>query len=141
MPGDESKGIDGHLFRLIATFEAAAMQQMGKVANPLTGDVEISLEGARDAIEMLDMLRLKTSGNLNDSESRFLEHVLYQLRMNYVDVAEDSPGPSDAPGANEEGGNGEEKRRAAGDGDGRGDAEGTAEARGAGGEGDSEGDE
>lgn len=84
---EKNKGIDGHLFRLIATFEAAAMQQMGKIANPISGDVEVSLEGARDAIEMLDMLRRRTVGNLNGDESRFLEHVLYQLRMNYVDVA------------------------------------------------------
>ena len=141
MPGDESKGIDGHLFRLIATFEAAAMQQMGKVANPLTGDVEISLEGARDAIEMLDMLRRKTSGNLNDGESRFLEHVLYQLRMNYVDVAEGSSGSSDAGGADEEDGNGEETRPSAEDGDGGGDGRSAGKARPAGGEDDSEGGE
>ncbi len=36
---------------------------------------------------MLDMLRAKTDGNLNADEKRLLEHVLYQLRMNYVDVA------------------------------------------------------
>ncbi len=84
---EQEKGIDGHLFRLIATFEAAAMQQLGKIANPITGDVEVSLDGARDAIEMLDMVRRKTTGNLNGDEGRFLDHVLYQLRMNYVDVA------------------------------------------------------
>jgi len=69
---------------------------MGKIANPISGDVEVSLEGARDAIEMLDMLRRRTVGNLNRDESRFLEHVLYQLRMNYVDVAgEAAAGPED----------------------------------------------
>jgi hypothetical protein len=90
------KGIDGHLFRLIATFEAAAMQQLGKIANPITGDVEVSLEGAADAIEMLDMVRRKTEGNLNEDERRFLDHALYQLRMNYVDVA--NAGDQGAPG-------------------------------------------
>jgi hypothetical protein len=101
-------GIDGYLFRLIATFEAAAMQQLGKIAHPLTGDVEVDLSGASDSIEMLAAIQRKTDGNLNADEKRLLEHVLYQLRMNYVDVAkeqgeakaEDEPaGEADGPDA------------------------------------------
>ncbi len=101
-------GIDGYLFRLIATFEAAAMQQLGKIAHPLTGDVEVDLPGASDSIEMLAAIQRKTDGNLNGDEKRLLEHVLYQLRMNYVDVAkeqeeaksEDAPvGDADIPDA------------------------------------------
>ena len=83
----QAPGIDGYLFRLIATFEAAAMQQMGKIAHPLTGEVEVDLQGASDSIEMLAAIQRKTAGNLNDDEKRLLDHVLYQLRMNYVDVA------------------------------------------------------
>jgi len=86
----EVSGIDGYLFRLIATFEAAAMQQMGKIAHPLTGDVEVDLAGASDSIEMLSAIQRKTEGNLNADEKRLLDHVLYQLRMNYVDVAKES---------------------------------------------------
>jgi hypothetical protein len=85
-------GIDGYLFRLIATFEAAAMQQLGKIAHPVTGDVEVDLLGARDSIEMLVAIQRKTEGNLNDDEKRLLEHVLYQLRMNYVDVSSEQKG-------------------------------------------------
>jgi len=86
----ERTGIDAYFFRLVATFEAAAMQQLGKIAHPVTGDVEVSLEGARDSIEMLDMMRRKTDGNLNDDEGQLLDHVLYQLRMNYVEVSRES---------------------------------------------------
>ncbi len=105
-------GIDGYLFRLIATFEAAAMQQLGKIAHPLTGDVEVDLPSASDSIEMLAAIQRKTDGNLNADEKRLLEHVLYQLRMNYVDVAkeqgeaktEEPPaGDADGPDAEEAG--------------------------------------
>jgi len=85
----DATGIDGYLFRLIATFEAAAMQQLGKIAHPLTGDVEVDLAGASDSIEMLAAIQRKTDGNLNADEKRLLDHVLYQLRMNYVDVAKE----------------------------------------------------
>jgi len=97
----EVSGIDGYLFRLIATFEAAAMQQLGKIAHPLTGDVEVDLSGASDSIEMLSAIQRKTEGNLNADEKRLLDHVLYQLRMNYVDVAKEQGGSS---GGAQEGG-------------------------------------
>ncbi len=97
--------IDAHFFRLVATFEAAAMQQLGKIANPLTGDVEIRLDGAREAIDMLDMMRRKTEGNLDEDEQRLLEHVLYQLRMNFLDVSreEQSGAAEDAAPSGDEG--------------------------------------
>lgn len=86
------EGIDGYFFRLVATFEAAAMQQMGKIASPITGDVEVNLDGARDSIDMLGMLHTKCDGNLNEDEQRLLDHVLFQLRMNYVDVSREAGG-------------------------------------------------
>ena len=105
---ERTAGIDGYLFRLIATFEAAAMQQLGKIAHPLTGDVEVNLEGASDSIEMLVAIQRKTEGNLNIDESRLLEHVLYQLRMNFVDVAEEQKKGS---GGSAESGDGDEGKK------------------------------
>jgi len=34
------------------------------------------------------MIKRRTAGNLDEDELRFLEHTLYQLRMNYVDEVE-----------------------------------------------------
>ncbi len=112
-PSGPETAFDGHFFRLVATFEAAAMQQLGKIAHPLTGEVDVSLEGARDSIDMLGMLKRKCAGNLSDDETRLLEHVLHQLQMNYVDVsAEQDSGTGDggdssgAGGAEADGDNG-----------------------------------
>jgi len=101
MSDDDLKtpGLDTHFFRLVATFEAAAMQQLGKIAHPMTGDVEVSLEGARDSIDMLDMLKRKSDGNLNKDEERLLEHVLYQLRMNYLETSREQESGDAAPDA------------------------------------------
>jgi hypothetical protein len=111
---DRVPGIDGYLFRLIATFEAAAMQQLGKIAHPVTGDVEVDLAGASDSIEMLAAIQRKTEGNLNADEKRLLEHVLYQIRMNYVDVAREE----------------EQKQETAGEGGGEGAGDGSGESAG-----------
>lgn len=69
---------------LVHSFQAAAMQQMGKTLNPFTEKMERDLRQARLSIDMLEMLQERTSGNLTGEESRFLTHVLTELRLNYV---------------------------------------------------------
>lgn len=121
------EGIDGYFFRLVATFEAAAMQQMGKIASPITGDVEVNIDGARDSIDMLGMLHRKCDGNLNEDEQRLLDHVLYQLRMNYVEVSSEAASEERAGAGS---GAGRETEGGEGSGDGA-DTEGDAGADGA----------
>lgn len=55
------------------------------------GDLELedgqsaeNLEMARMHLDLLDVLRQKTVGNLNAQESAFLEDLLYRLRVRYV---------------------------------------------------------
>ena len=75
-------------FYMVSSFEMAALQQMGKMKNPLTDKIEKNLEQAQFTIDLLDMLKEKTKGNLNDDESKFLEHLLGQLKLNYLDEVE-----------------------------------------------------
>lgn len=90
---------------LIHSFQAAAMQQLGKTANPYTQKIERDLPQAKLSIDVLEMLQTRTSGNLVAEEARFLQHVLTELRLNYVaEVDEDkkakaAPAPSPPPAA------------------------------------------
>ena len=72
-------------FSLIMTFQAAAMQQMGKLKNPISDKIERDLQQAQLSIDIIDMLEEKTKGNLTDDESRFLKGILQELKLNYVD--------------------------------------------------------
>ncbi|HEY6572771.1 MAG TPA: DUF1844 domain-containing protein [Candidatus Eisenbacteria bacterium] len=69
---------------LVHSFQAAAMQQMGKTVNPFTQEIERDLSQAQLSIDMLRMLEGRTKGNLTHEESRFLAHVLRELQLNYV---------------------------------------------------------
>ena len=40
---------------------------------------------------MLDMLEEKTRGNLTDDEGKLLKHVLGELKLNYVETANEKP--------------------------------------------------
>ena len=73
--------------QLVLSFHAAAWQQMGKSANPFTGEVERNLDMAKNSIDILGMLEEKTKGNLTEQEVKILQHILTELRMNYVDEA------------------------------------------------------
>jgi len=77
--------------QLVIMFQGAAMQQMGKVMNPITNKIERDLEQARLSIDILGMIEEKTKGNLSDEEKRFLDHVLFELRMNYMDEVNKPP--------------------------------------------------
>jgi len=77
--------------QLVLSFQAAAWQQMGKVASIITGKIERNIEMAKHSIDMLAMLEEKTKGNLNEDESKYLAHVLYELRMNYLDEVKKGP--------------------------------------------------
>ncbi len=74
--------------QLVLSFQASAMQQMGKVMNIFTHKVERDLAQAQMSIDMLAMLQDKTMGNLTEEEARLLDRALFELRMNYVDEVE-----------------------------------------------------
>ncbi len=79
----------GALFvNLVMMFHTAAMQHMGKLKNPITDKIERDLLQAQVSIDMLDMLKAKTKGNLTEEETRFLDRVISELKLNYVDEAE-----------------------------------------------------
>ena len=83
---------------LIHSFQAAAMQQMGKIPNPYTQKIERDMPQAKLSIDVLEMLQTRTSGNLVGEEARFLQHVLTELRLNYVaELEEDKKKASGQP--------------------------------------------
>ena len=80
--GDES---DILFLSLIFNFQAAAVQQMGKMVNPMTGKTERDMAAAKQSIDLLDCLERKTRGNLASEEERAIQEILTNLRLNYVD--------------------------------------------------------
>ena len=71
--------------QIVIMFQGAAMQQLGKVKNPVSDKIERDLDHARNTIDILGMLEVKTKGNLTTQEDQFLQLVLSELRLNYVD--------------------------------------------------------
>jgi hypothetical protein len=89
--------------QLVAMLHFAAMQQMGKVKNPVTDTIERNLDGARHTIDTLDMLQIRTKGNLTREEEQFLVQMLQELKLNYVDEVAKGPSPTVPGGTTTEG--------------------------------------
>jgi hypothetical protein len=60
-----------------------ALHQMAGERNPATGAVEVALEEARQTIEILEMLKEKTKGNLTVDEKRTVEDLIYHLKLEF----------------------------------------------------------
>lgn len=71
--------------QLLYLLHHSAMQELGKVKNPMTDKVELNLEQASQVIDMLEMLKEKTGGNLSDELAKTQEMMLSELRLNYAD--------------------------------------------------------
>jgi hypothetical protein len=80
-PGD----IDFPTF--ILSLASSVQISMGLVPNPMTGGIETDLMHAKQTIDILGMLEEKTTGNLAPEESGLLKQILFQLRMQYVEIS------------------------------------------------------
>jgi hypothetical protein len=82
---------DQLFIQLLYVFHASAMQSMGKLKNPITDKIERDLPQAKQSIDMVEMMKEKTKGNLSPDLQRILDGLLTELRMNYVDESAKPP--------------------------------------------------
>lgn len=75
-----------------------AMMLLGKMPHPRSGQKVQDLEGARLFIDQLEMIEIKTKGNLSKEEESLLKQTLLSLHLAFVEVVE-SPAPSPPPGS------------------------------------------
>ena len=69
---------------LINAMAQPALLFLGELRHPGTEEAKVDLEQARIHIDMLELLHVKSRGNLTSDEQSLLENMLYQLRMLYV---------------------------------------------------------
>ena len=81
-PGHPSTAVQYNAF--IVSLASTAFIHLGELADPVTGKKEINLDGARQMIDILDMLREKTRGNLDPAELELTNGVLYELKLKYA---------------------------------------------------------
>ena len=75
---------DQLLLQLIYMFHTSAMQGLGKIADP-TGSINKNLDYVSQTIDLMEMLKEKTKGNINEELEKTLDQMISELQLNYVD--------------------------------------------------------
>jgi hypothetical protein len=70
----------------LSTLATNAAAALGAVPHPATGQRTVDLDTGKYWLDILAMLRDKTKNNLHPQESRLLEGLLADLRMQYVQL-------------------------------------------------------
>jgi hypothetical protein len=69
---------------LIMPFYMPALIKLGLIEDPASGEPQPNLDHARRLIDLLDLLRDRTKGNLEPEEQKLLEAALIQLKEAYL---------------------------------------------------------
>ena len=85
-PGEDALRASAMFATLVSQNTTMAMIFLGHAPNPQTGKAEQDLDHARFFIDQLEMLAVKTKGNLDKQESAVLQNSLTHLRLAYVDA-------------------------------------------------------
>ena len=83
--GKDSEKIEFLFIQFISGLYTSTMQTLGKIMNPVTGQIDKNLDAAQSTIELVRMLKEKTKGNLSKRESDTINNALANMQMNYAD--------------------------------------------------------
>ena len=86
MDSNDSYKLDTSFSALIITLSSSAWIGLGKITDPVSGEVKKDLKTAKFGIDTLLMLRQKTSGNLDSDENKLLDSVVAELQANFAET-------------------------------------------------------
>ena len=87
--GTESPPISWSAF--VLGLASTTLIHLGEQPHPESGERKRDLAAARQSIDLLDLLREKTRGNLTAEEEELFTSVLADLRVRYVQAAGSAP--------------------------------------------------
>jgi hypothetical protein len=80
----EEGGAPVSLINFLISLHASALLHLGKLPDPKTGLYTHDLLLSKQTIDILGMLEEKTRGNLTEDEASLFNHILYELRLEFV---------------------------------------------------------
>ena len=87
-PDDEETALPAVDFStFILSLSHNALVHLGDAPDPDRGRPAPNLPMARQTIDLLALLELKTRGNLPGEEERLLAQAVYDLKMRYIEVS------------------------------------------------------
>lgn len=84
----------GHVPRVdfstfIFSLFSSALIQLGEMEDPVNGKTEQNLDAAQQTIDILNVMKEKTEGNLTEEESKFLENASAELKWKFLNAVKE----------------------------------------------------
>ena len=76
------------LFGIIQMLQRSALMNMGGIADA-EGMIHFDLGEAKAAIDLLDALQEKTTGNLSETETALFRGIISEVKMNFIRAPKD----------------------------------------------------
>ena len=86
MGGGAESFPDADFKSFLSGIATQVLLSLGDMENPMSKEVPKNLAQAKYSIDLLQILKEKTDGNLSDDEEKYLDAILYDLRMRYVEA-------------------------------------------------------
>ncbi|MFO8165461.1 MAG: DUF1844 domain-containing protein [Thermodesulfobacteriota bacterium] len=72
----------------LLSLSSSTLLHLGEIADPQSGEKKKDLVLAKQSIDIINLLKDKTKGNLTKEEENLLDNLLYDLRMRFVKAKE-----------------------------------------------------
>ena len=72
----------------VLSLATTVQMSLGTIPNPQTNIQAQNLPAAKQMIDIINMLKEKTKGNLSSEEQALIDSILYNLRMHYIRILE-----------------------------------------------------
>lgn len=79
----EGSSVPALFSNFVMSLASATLVELGLLPDPLSKETRKNLEHAKQNIEILEMLRSKTKGNLSADENVMIERVLTDLKLQF----------------------------------------------------------
>lgn len=82
----ETQNLEATFSTLVISIASSAIVNLGLEKNPQTNKLEKNLSVAQYSIDLLVLLRDKTKNNLTESEKNYLDAIIQDLQVKYIQV-------------------------------------------------------
>lgn len=84
--GETGSGVPVTFASFVISLGSSSLMLMGEQLDPQQPAMPVNLPQAKEIIDLLSVLDVKTKGNLTTEEQTVLRDMLYALRMKYVSL-------------------------------------------------------
>lgn len=81
---DRSDEVEVEFSGFLMSLATQALIQLGEMEPPEGINIKKDVSAAKQTIDIIEMLEIKTRGNLSEAEKRLIDDILHNLRITYV---------------------------------------------------------